>query len=190
MGDEAIIEKITGEERIFEGKLVKVDRVDVVLPNGRGAVREAIRHPGASAIVPVDEDGMVTLVRQFRAPVGQVLLEIPAGKLDSKDEDRLLAAKRELREETGLTAENWVHLTDILTTPGFCDEKISIYLATGLSRGETDFDDDEFLNIIRKPLGELVDMAARGELHDSKTLIGILMTHNYLSENREARHGV
>ena len=190
MGDEAIIERITGEERVFEGKLVKVGRMDVVLPNGKAAIREAVRHPGASAVVALDEDGMVTLVRQFRASVAQVLLEIPAGKLDSPDEDRLLAARRELREETGLTAENWVHLTDILTSPGFCDEKISIYLATGLSRGETDFDEDEFLNIVKQPLDELVDMAMRGEICDSKTLTGVLMAHNYLSGNREARHGV
>ena len=175
MSDEAIMEKILSETSVFEGKLVKVHKLDVTLPNGKAALREVVRHPGASAVVPVDEDGMVTLVKQFRAAVGKVLEEIPAGKLDSKSEDRLEAARRELREETGLTAENWIHLTDLNTTPGFCDERISIYLATGLSRGETHPDEDEFLNVEKRPLSELVDMAMRGEISDGKTLVGILM---------------
>ncbi|MBO4298668.1 MAG: NUDIX hydrolase [Clostridia bacterium] len=180
MNDEAIRETILSESVLFEGKLVKLHRLDVTLPNGKSAMREVVRHPGASAVVPVDENGMVTMVKQFRTAVGRVLEEIPAGKLDSKDEDRLLAAKRELREETGLSAANWIHLTDITTTPGFCDELISIYLATGLSRGETDPDEDEFLNIEKRPLSELVQMVMRGEICDSKTLTGILMADRHL----------
>ena len=188
MNDEAIMEKIIGEQSVFEGKLVKVHKLDVTLPSGKPALREVVRHPGASAIVPVDENGMVTMVKQFRAAVGQVLLEIPAGKLDYKGEDRLEAARRELREETGFTAANWVHLTDITTTPGFCDELISIYLATGLTSGQTDPDEDEFLNIEKKPLAELTAMAMRGEIGDSKTLVGLLMAERYL--RGEDGHGV
>ncbi len=180
MGDMDIIERLGNETSVFEGRLVKVHKLDVTLPDGRPALREVVRHPGASAVVPVDGDGMVTMVKQFRTAVGKVLLEVPAGKLDSKDEDRLLAAKRELREETGLSAENWIHLTDIVTTPGFCDERISIYLATGLTRGETDPDEDEFLNVEKMPLSELVAMAMRGEISDSKTLIGLLMADRRL----------
>ncbi len=180
MNEKKIEERILREERVYEGKLVKVNRLDVVLPDGKSAVREAIRHPGASAIVPVDEDGNVTLVRQYRAPIAGVLLEIPAGKLDFRGEDRLEAAKRELREETGLTAENWVHLTDIVTAPGFCDELISIYLATGLSAGEDEPDEDEFLNIVKMPLTELIGMAKRGEITDSKTLAGLLLAEKAL----------
>ncbi len=180
MNDEAIMEKIIGEESLFEGRLVKLHKLDVTLPSGKPALREVVRHPGASAVVPVDERGMVTMVKQFRAAVGRVLLEIPAGKLDYKGEDRLEAAKRELREETGLTAANWVHLTDITTTPGFCDELISIYLATGLTSGDTDPDEDEFLNIVKLPLSELVSMVMRGEIGDSKTLTGLLMAEKHL----------
>ena len=175
MRERKIEERIVREERVFEGKLVKVSRLDVVLPDGKPAVREAVRHPGASAIVPVDADGNVTLVRQYRAPIADVLLEIPAGKLDFKGEDRLEAAKRELREETGLTAEKWTHLSDIVTAPGFCDEVISVYLAEGLSAGKDEPDEDEFLNVVKLPLKELVDMAMRGELGDVKTLSGILL---------------
>ena len=180
MNDEAIMEKIIGEESLFEGRLVKLHKLDVTLPSGKPALREVVRHPGASAVVPVDENGMVAMVKQFRAAVGRVMLEIPAGKLDYPGEDRLEAARRELREETGYTAKNWVHLTDIYTTPGFCDERISIYLATGLTGGETDPDEDEFLNIEKRPLKELVSMAMRGEICDSKTLIGLLMADKYL----------
>ena len=187
MNDEAIMETILREESLFEGKLVKLHKLDVTLPNGKPALREVVRHPGASAVVPVDEDGMVTMVKQFRAAVGRVLLEIPAGKLDHKGEDRLEAARRELREETGLAAANWVHLTDITTTPGFCDELFSIYLATGLTRGETDPDEDEFLNIEKWPLSELTAMVMRGEICDCKTLTGLLMAEKYL--NGEDGHG-
>ena len=186
MKDENIIEKPVREERVFEGRLVKVNRMDVTLPNGKPALREIVRHPGASAIVPVDEQGYVTMVRQYRAPLGKVILEIPAGKLDGKGEDRLLAARRELQEETGLSAGKWTHLTDIATTPGFCDEVISIYLATELSAGETHPDEDEFLNVVRLPLKELVHMVMGGEICDAKTLTGILMADRAL----EGEHGV
>ena len=182
MNEKKIEERILSEERVYEGKLVKVNRLEVTLPDGKGAVREAVRHPGASAIVPVDGMGNVTLVRQYRAPIAQVLLEIPAGKLDYKGEDRLEAARRELREETGLTAENWVHLTDIVTAPGFCDEVISIYLATGLAAGEDEPDEDEFLNVVKMPLKDLIGMAKRGEITDSKTLIGLLLAEKRLTE--------
>lgn len=180
MNERRIEERILHEERVYEGKLVRVNRLDVILPDGKEAMREAVRHPGAAAIVPVDDEGNVTLVRQYRAPIAQVLLEIPAGKLDYKGEDRLEAARRELREETGLTAEKWTHLTDIVTAPGFCDELISIYLAEGLSAGEDEPDEDEFLNIVKMPLTELIDMAKRGEISDSKTLIGLLLAEKAL----------
>ncbi|MBQ2954995.1 MAG: NUDIX hydrolase [Clostridia bacterium] len=170
-----IEEKIISEERVFTGGLVKVNRLEVILPDGKPAAREAVRHPGASAVVPVDENGNVTLVKQYRAPIADVLLEIPAGKLDFPGEDRLEAARRELREETGFIAENWVHLTDIVTTPGFCDEVISIFLATGLTAGDDEPDEDEFLNVVKMPLTELLEMADRGELTDSKTLIGLML---------------
>lgn len=138
-------------------------------------------HIGAAAVIPVDSDGNVYLVRQFRAPLEKVTLEIPAGKLDFKGEDRFECAKRELREETGYAAGKWTHLTDLATTPGFCDEIIGIYLAQDLIPGETDPDDDEFLNVVKMPLSEAVDLAMRGEVPDSKTICGLLMADKLIN---------
>lgn len=173
--DADIIEKLSDRKRVFDGKIIHVDHMTATLPNGKQALREVAVHPGASAIVPVDEEGNVYLVRQFRAPLERVTLEIPAGKLDDPGEDRLEAAKRELREETGFAAKTWTKLTDLATTPGFCSEAISIYLATGLTAGETDFDEDEFIHLVKLPLREAAEMVARGELCDSKTICGILL---------------
>lgn len=169
-----IMETTVETRRVFDGIILHIDHATNRLPNGKLAAREIARHVGASAVVPVDADGNVWLVRQFRAPIDQVLLEIPAGKLDHKGEDRLLAAKRELAEETGLTAQSWTHLTDIFTTPGFSDEKISLYLARDLSAGESHPDEDEFLNVVKVPLGELVDAVLRGEINDAKTVCAVM----------------
>jgi len=129
-------------------------------------------------VVPVDADGNVYLVKQFRACIDQVLLEIPAGKLDYAGEDRLEAAQRELKEETGFTAKTWDHMADIFTSPGFSDEKISLYLARDLEAGESAPDEDEFLNIVKLPLPEVVAMIARGEVNDAKTVSAVLMAAN------------
>lgn len=171
----AIMETTVGSKRVFDGIILHIDHLENRLPNGKLAAREVARHVGASAVVPVDAQGNVWLVKQFRAPIDRVLLEIPAGKLDAIDEDRLLAAKRELAEETGLTAARWTHLADIVTTPGFSDEKISLYLARDLSAGESHPDEDEFLNLVRVPLKELVAMILRGEVADSKTVCAVMM---------------
>ena len=177
----AIMEQTIDSKRVFDGIILHIDHLTNRLPNGRTAPREVARHIGASAVVPVDDEGNVWLVRQFRAPCDRVLLEIPAGKLDSPGEDRLLAAQRELAEETGLTAASWTHLTDIYTTPGFTDERISLYLARELSAGESHPDDDEFLNLVRVPLKELVAMIHRGEVPDSKTICAVLMADDIVS---------
>lgn len=176
-----ILEKTVDSRPVFSGLILNIEHLTNELPNGKRAPREVARHIGASAVIPVDGEGNVWLVRQFRAPFDQVLLEIPAGKLDSKDEDRLLAAKRELREETGLTAESWVHLMDLYTTPGFTDEKISLYLARELSAGESHPDEDEFLNVVRMPFSELVAMVCRGEVPDGKTALATLLADKILN---------
>lgn len=173
--DSNILEKNIDTRRVFDGIILHIDHLTNRLPNGKTATREVARHVGAAAIIPVDDAGNVYFVRQFRATIDQVLLEIPAGKLNARDEDRLEAAQRELEEETGLTAGRWTHLTDILTTPGFSDELISIYLAQDLSRGESHPDDDEFLNLVRMPLDEAVSKAMAGEIRDVKTLSALLM---------------
>ena len=179
--DTHILEQNVSTERVFDGIILHIDHLTNRLPNGKLAKREVARHIGAAAVLPVDADGMVYLVRQFRAPVDRVLLEIPAGKLDSKDEDRLEAARRELREETGLTAGSWTHLNDLLTTVGFCDERISIFLARDLTAGDCDPDDDEFLNLVKLPLDEAVGMVMRGEICDAKTVSALLMVKALLN---------
>ena len=173
--DADIIERTIDSKRVFDGIILHVDHMTNELPNGKTAPREVARHVGASAVIPVDGDGNAWLVRQYRAALDRVLLEVPAGKLDSKGEDRLLAAKRELREETGLTAGSWTHLGDIVTSPGFTDEKISLYLARDLSAGESQPDEDEFLNVVRMPFEELVASVLRGEVCDGKTVCATLM---------------
>ena len=179
--NENIMERTLDSKRVFDGIIIHIDHLTNELPNGKRAPREIARHIGASAVVPVDGEGNVWLVRQFRAPLAEVLLEVPAGKLDYAGEDRLSAAKRELSEETGLTAAKWTHLTDIVTTPGFCDEKIGLYLAQELSEGETHPDEDEFLNVTRIPLAEVVAMIHRGEITDSKTVCAVLMANNIIN---------
>ena len=177
---EDITEKLFDRKRVFDGKIIRIDHTKALLPDGTESMREIAVHNGASAIVPVDKDGNVYLVRQYRAPLERVTLEIPAGKLDTPDEDRHLCAVRELKEETGFSAKKWTHLTDMATTPGFCTEVISIYLAEGLESGETDLDDDEFLNLIKMPLSEAIDMCASGKIGDSKTICGLLLAEKII----------
>ncbi|MBQ8507249.1 MAG: NUDIX hydrolase [Clostridia bacterium] len=178
--DEKILEKNISRERMFDGIILHIDHVTNELPNGKHAKREIAVHVGVSAVLPVDGEGNVYLVRQFRAPIDQVLLEIPAGKLDSVDEDRLLAAKRELEEETGLKAGSWLHLTDTFTTPGFSNEKISLYLARDLVFGESRPDEDEFLNVVKIPFEEAFNMVMRDEIHDAKTQVALCMAKNLI----------
>lgn len=180
MKDQELTEVYLDGSVVFPGKIIRLEHWNVRLPNGSVALREVACHPGASAVVALDEEGNIILVRQHRIAVGRLTLEIPAGKLDSRDEDRLLAAQRELAEETGFTAGSWTKLTDLLTTPGFCSEKISLYLAQELSAGDMHPDDDEFLNVVKLPLSEVKAMIMRGEIGDSKTIAGILMACNHL----------
>ena len=180
MANEDIMERKLSGETMFRGKLLDVEHWQVELPDGRTALREIVVHGAAVAVVPVDADGYVTLVRQYRPAVGRAMLEIPAGLLDSPDEPELEAAQRELREETGLIAANWVKLCDITPSPGYLTERIALFLARDLSQGETELDDDEFLRVEKLPLGELVGHVMRGELTDAKTLLGAVMAARVL----------
>jgi len=175
-----LIERFVGEELKYRGILVDVFERTVRLPNGRLAARELVFHKGAAAIVPVDADGRVTLVRQYRTAIDAVTLEIPAGKLDSAGEDPLRCAHRELREETGLMAGHMELLTHMIPTPGYDTEFVNIYLATDLSQHDTDPDEDEFLRIERLPLAEAAQRVMRGELGDAKTALGLLMAWHKL----------
>ena len=175
-----VTEKLYDRRRVFDGLIIHIDHMTALLPNGKTAPREVAVHVGASAVVPVDSEMNVYLVRQYRAPLEKVTLELPAGKLDFPGEDRLMAAKRELREETGFTSGSWRHLTELATTPGFCDEVISIYLARELVSGETDPDEDEFLNLVKIPLSKAIDMCADGEICDSKTISGLMLAERII----------
>lgn len=182
MTDEQLKEKILTTEEVYNGQVISLERWQVELPDGKTALREIVKHGGAVGIVPVDAQGNVTLVRQDRVAVGRLTWEIPAGKLDSPEEDPFSAAHRELEEETGLHAENWHLLTCINTTPGFCTERIWLYVATGLSQHEMHLDEDEFLNTAKLPLEEATALCMKGELRDSKTVVALLMAQRYLTE--------
>lgn len=182
MLDDSLREVFLSGEELYNGRIIKVERWQVSLPNGQTAPREIVRHNGAAAIVPVDSAGNVTLVRQYRVAVGRFTWEIPAGKLDSPEEDPFHAAQRELEEETGLQAEKWQLLNRIDTTPGFCTERIAIYLATGLSQHPAHPDADEFLGLTKMPLEEAVALCMAGEIHDSKTLVGLMMAQRVLAK--------
>ena len=173
--DRQLIETPISDETVFRGALIDVSHMQVRLPNGRTALREIVHHKGAAAIVPVDDEEYVYLVRQHRVVNDMLTWEIPAGKLDTADEDPLHCAVRELREETGRKAEHMEKLSHIVTTPGFCTEKIGLYLATGLSQHEDHPDEDEFLRVTRIPLKEAVQRVMSGEFQDAKTALGLLM---------------
>ena len=147
--------------------------MEVELPNGRRSSRDIVRHPGAAAVVALTETGKIVLVRQYRTAIDRVTVEIPAGKLDP-GEDPLECAKRELHEETGFKPGRIRFLTSIVTTCGFCDEIIHIYLATHLEFDAPNPDDDEFLNVDVVPLSELIDAVLDGKIEDAKTVVGAL----------------
>lgn len=169
-----LIEKKLTSELIYDGKIVHLHKDTVELPNGNEAVREVVRHVGAVGVVPITEDGEVVLVRQYRYPFDKVLTEIPAGKLDSPDEDIVEAARRELLEETGITAEILTPIGDLYPSCAILDEVIHLFVAEGLSFGDSTPDDDEFLHIIKVPLIDALFEVMQGKICDAKTQVGIL----------------
>ena len=171
---ENLAEIKTGSEEIFDGIILHLYKDTVQLPNGKPATREVIRHVGAVGVIPVTDDGKVLVERQFRYPLNRVVTEIPAGKLDSFTEDRLSAAKRELEEETGYRAAEWITMGDYYPTPAYCDERITLYLAKGLSLGQRHLDEDEFLNFEFLPLPDLVEDVMAGRITDGKTQVAVL----------------
>lgn len=175
---EYIERKIDGEEK-YSGVIVNVRLDTAELIDGRRVRREVVEHPGGVAILPVDDNGECYLVRQFRYPFEKSMLEAPAGKLEKGEEHRL-CAERELSEETGFTAEQLVYMGSFCTSPGFCTERLHIYLALGLTAGESHPDDGEFLNVEKYSLTELSKMVMNGEIEDAKTVIAVLKAEKYL----------
>jgi ADP-ribose pyrophosphatase len=173
-------EKCLSSELIYDGKVVHLYVDQVELPNGMRSTREYVKHIGAVAVLPLTDEGEVICVRQYRYAHGCIMTEIPAGKLDSREEDHIEAALRELREETGARCERLTYLGLFRSTPAILDEKIDLYLAEGLTLGETDPDEDEFLELERVPLCELVDRVMSGEITDGKTQVAILKANEIL----------
>lgn len=167
-------EKQIEREEIFDGAVLHVVKDKILLPDGNTSYREFCLHKGAVAVIPITANNEAILVRQFRYAHHREFLEIPAGKLDFIGEIPLDAAKRELKEETGATAEKYTHLGVLDTTPALIDEKIHMYMAEGLTFGEMDLDDDEFLSVERIPISKLISMVMDGEIRDGKTQIAIL----------------
>ncbi len=177
-------ETFVSSETIYEGKIITVRRDTVMLPNGKEAGREIVEHPGGVAVVALDAEDNVYMVRQYRRPFDRVILEIPAGKLDHSGEDHFDCGKRELKEETGLTAGRYDYLGSFMVSPGFCQELIHIYLARDLSSGDMDLDPDEFLQVETIPLKELLEMIMENKIEDAKTVIGILKTSEILRKEK------
>lgn len=172
--DPRLVETRIDSREIFDGRVLHVIEDHVTLPNGLPASRELIRHVGAVCVVPLTEDNRVIVEKQFRYAVDSVLLEIPAGKLNSKSEDRLSAAQRELKEETGFSADRWTDLGIFYPAPAYCDETITLYCAEGLHTGDQNLDEDEFLQVEAVPLADLVAEVMANRIPDAKTQMAIL----------------
>ena len=157
---------------VYHGRIVHLRLEDVELPNGAKITLEVVRHSGAAAIVAVDDERQVVLIRQFRHAAGGFIWEIPAGRLE-KDEPPLDCAQRELEEETGLRADAWKRLGEVITAPGFCDERIQIFLATGLRETAQRLEPDEVLSVSRVPLRQALRMIESGEISDGKSVAGL-----------------
>jgi ADP-ribose pyrophosphatase len=169
--------------RVYSGRVISLDVDQVRFPDGTTGELEIIRHPGASAIVPflsdpTGDDPQLLLLRQYRYAAGGVLYEIPAGRLEPGELPET-CARRELAEETGCTADSIVPLISMFTTPGFTDERIHLFLASGLTRGEPKREADEFMEVQTVALSEALRMVERGEIQDAKTALGILFAAGF-----------
>jgi ADP-ribose pyrophosphatase len=173
-------EERLGSKKIFNGKILGLYHDTVRLPNGRTASREKITHPGAVAMVPVTSDNNILLVKQYRYPVSDITIEIPAGKL-AVGEDPESCAERELTEEIGAVGGEIHLLSSFFTTPGYCDEILYLFIATGFKRSDNNLDEDEFLEIMEVKMEESVLWIKEGKIKDCKTIAGILMARDYLN---------
>ena len=173
------IEKCVSSKDTFKGRIVHVHVDDVELIDGSRSVREIVEHDGGVTVIPVDAEGNVYCVRQYRYAFGKSIIETPAGKLE-KGEDPFECAVRELSEETGFKAGKYVYLGEFYPSPGYCHEKLYAYLAMDLTKGEAHLDEGEYLDVVKFSLDELVDMVMNNELEDAKTIIAILKADKYL----------
>ncbi len=181
--EEGLAEQTLDDRLMYEGDYLKLHRATVQLPNGATSYREYLKHPGAVMIMPLFENGDVLLERQYRYPMRKVFIEFPAGKKDA-GEAPLETAKRELLEETGYRAERYTHVTDIHNALAYCDEVIHFYLAEGLIQaGEQQLDDNEFVQVLRVPLSQLMTWIKNGWVSDVKTQLGAFWLQDYLKQS-------
>ncbi|MDD2361495.1 MAG: NUDIX hydrolase [Oscillospiraceae bacterium] len=166
-------EKTLSENILFTGNIISLNLDEVELPNGKTATREVVKHPGGVCVAALNDDDRLLFVRQYRYPYGELLLELPAGKL-SPGEDPLECGKRELKEETGATAEHYESLGCLYPSPGYCGEIIHMFYASGLSYGDMKPDEDEFLEVEHIPLEKAVQMVLDNEITDAKTQTAVL----------------
>ncbi|HKQ74947.1 MAG TPA: NUDIX hydrolase [Blastocatellia bacterium] len=162
-------------EKIFEGAVISVERDLLLEENGMEIIREIVRHPGGAGGLPMFDDGRVALVRQYRHPAGRELLEIPAGRIEAGEAPEMCAA-REIEQEIGFRAGRIEKLSEFYSTPGFCEERLYVYLATDLTPSLQNLDHDELIEVVYLPFAEALKMAECGEIEDSKTIIALLMT--------------
>jgi ADP-ribose pyrophosphatase len=173
--EDELIETVVSRTKMFSGNVFSAELMEVKLANGEPGMREIVRHNGGATIVPLDHDNNVYMVRQFRAPFQKVLLETPAGKLEPGEDPRECAI-RELLEETGLRAESVVELGSIYASPGYCSEVLHMYLATGLTEGQANLDEGEFLNVVKIPISKLLESIESGSICDAKSVVALLKT--------------
>ena len=185
--EDNLFEKRVSSQQIFKGKILTLFYDKVELPNGIVASREKVSHPGAVAVVPVNNKGEVVLVKQFRYPIEKILIEIPAGKLDS-GEPALKCAERELHEEAGVVNGTLALLATIYTSPGFSDEKMDIFIATDFEEKENNPDHDEFLHIFKANIIECLEMIENGDISDAKSIIGIMLARDYLLKKKNEQN--
>lgn len=173
MNDTQLQEPTLAATTIYDGKIIKLEKLNVQLPNGKTSVREVVRHPGAVAVVAESKPGHLLLVRQFRKPMEEVLWEVPAGKLEP-GEATSACAIRELSEETGYQAKHIETVSEFFTSPGFADEKIYLFYASDLQPGVQQTDEDEFVQVVELSEQAIRELLQNGEIRDAKTLVGLL----------------
>lgn len=170
---------MTIRRTLYTGEVVNLGLENVELPNGESLELEVVRHPGGAAVVAQDKKGRICLLRQYRHAAGGWLWELPAGKIDQPEAPEQ-TARRELQEEAGLTARRWESLGNILTTPGFCDEKIHLYLARDLQSTDTDRHAHEVIEVHWTDYSDALEQIERGEIIDAKTMLGLMLARSYL----------
>lgn len=181
---------ISASETVYAGRILALRLDQVVMPGGGVSQREVVEHTGAVAVLPLHEDGSVFLVDQYRHAVGRRMLELPAGLLDTGDEDPVTTARRELVEEVGITAREWAVLVDVVSSPGFSDEAVRVFLARGLTevgRPEDRLDEEADLSVVRLPLGDAVHRVLAGEIVNASTVAGLLAAQVVLAGAAQPR---